>query len=180
MPSSRAVGFLVSLTLLGVGSALAAGRRLPDFSLRDPAGRVHTRASLAAEGLILVVTAPTLASEDAQRGWDDHLRAARPAEVRGRVAFLEDLDQSWFPDMAVRAMRETYDPGSDPVLLLDRKGAIRRALGVERGATVLLVYDAAGERCHRDAGAPSAAGARRAWSALLGDVVRADPTTPPR
>ncbi|MCO5170228.1 MAG: hypothetical protein M9894_28160 [Planctomycetes bacterium] len=141
---------------------------------------MHTRASLGGGGLILVVTAPTLASEDAQRGWDDHLRATRPADVRGRVAFLEDLDQSWFPDMAVRAMRETYDPGSDPVLLLDRKGAIRRALGVERGATVLFVFDATGERRHRDASDPSAAGARRAWDALQRDVAHADQATPPR
>jgi hypothetical protein len=160
------LGLLLTLTL--ATGALAGGeRRLPAFSLRDPAGATHTRERIAQNGLVLVVTAPTAANEDVQRGWDEALRRARPQRARARLAFLEDLDQSWFPDEAIEAMREEYVAGGEPVLLLDRDGGVRRALGVAVDATVVLAFDAQGTLRHAEPAAPSAAGARRAWAAAL-------------
>ena len=129
-------GLLVVTATFGAAAA-PKPRRLPEFSLRDPVGRLHTRATLARAGVVLVVTAPTLSEEDAQRGWEAQLRKARPPEARPRVAFVEDLDQSWFPDTAVEAMKESYVPGQDPVLLLDKLG---ERIAFERAGTRL--YDA--------------------------------------
>lgn len=171
----RHVGYRTVLSLvvtLGLTAAAVAappaskGRRLPDFSLPDPAGQVHTRASLARDGVVLVVTAPTLSNEDAQRGWDVQLRAARPQGSRARLAFVEDLDQSWFPDTALEAMQEDYVAGQDPVLLIDRRGALRRALGVKADETVVLVFDARGTLRGAERGDPSKEAARRVWRAL--------------
>lgn len=158
--------FATALCLSAASAGPSKPRRLPDFSLRDPVGRLHTRATLARDGVVLVVTAPTVSEEDAQRGWDAQLRKARPRAVGPRLVFVEDLDQSWFPDMAVEAMKESYVPGQDPVLLLDRRGSLRRALGVGEGATVVLVFDARGLLVHAERGEPATAAARRVWAAL--------------
>lgn len=152
-------------TTMTVGALADHARPLPDFSLRDPAGRLHTRESLASRGLVLVVTAPVLASQDDQRAWDAHLRAARPEDAGARLAFSEDLAQSWFPGRALAAMREAYDPDEEPVLLLDARGRLRRALKVDEGLTVLVAFDAVGSRRYCYSGSPSAAAARRAWAA---------------
>jgi hypothetical protein len=139
---------------------------LPDFRLQDPAGAVHTRDDLARGGLVLVVTAPIVTCERAQRGWDEHLGRERPPGTSGRLAFLEDLSQSWVKPMVLIAMRREYVPGEEPVLLLDTDGALRKALGVEKGATVVFTFDAQGAARAKEAGAPSADGARRLWAAL--------------
>lgn len=156
---------LVTVLAVGVGALADRPRPLPDFALRDPAGRLHTRASLAGGGLVLVVTAPTLASEEAQRAWDALLRGARPEGTRARIAFVEDLEQSWFPDRAVRAMRDEYDPRGPVVVLVDRAGDLRRSLRVARGRTVLLAFDASGRRRFTYGGSPKGSAARRAWAA---------------
>ncbi len=171
----RVRGFSVSLvTVLAVGAGALADlpRGLPDFSLRDPAGKVHTRASLAAGGLVLLVTAPTLDSEDDQRAWDVVLRATRPDGALAGLAFVEDLEQSWFPGQAVRAMREEYDPGGVVVVLVDREGSLRRALKVAEGRTVLLAFDANGARRFAHGGRPSKGAARDAWRAAQDDARR--------
>lgn len=158
---------LAFMTLLSLGVVALAerSRTLPDFALRDPAGRLHTRASLASHGLVVLVTAPTLASEDDQRAWDGFLCATRPDAASAQLAFVEDLDQSWFPDRAARAMREEYDPKGVVVVLVDREGALRRALRVDEGRTVLFAFDASGNRRFAHSGEPSEAAARRAWEA---------------
>lgn len=139
---------------------------LPDFRLEDPAGVVHTRATLASGGLVLVVTAPIITTERAQRGWDEHLGRERPAATAGRLVFLEDLSQSWVKPMVLIAMRREYVPGKEPVLLLDTDGAIRKALGVEKGTTTVFVFDEQGTLRATERGPPSAEAARRAWAAL--------------
>lgn len=167
---------LVTLLSLGVVALAERSRTLPDFALRDPAGRLHTRASLASHGLVVLITAPTLASEDDQRAWDGFLCATRPEAAGAQLAFVEDLDQSWFPDRAARAMREEYDPKGPVVVLVDREGALRRALHVDEGQTVLFAFDASGNRRFAHSGEPSEAAARRAWEAA--DAPHADETHP--
>ena len=127
---------------------------------------MHTRDDLVRGGLVLVVTAPIITCERAQRGWDDHLGRERPAGTSGRLAFLEDLSQSWVKPMVLIAMRREYVAGKEPVLLLDTDGAVRKALGVEKGATTVFVFDAQGQVRAAETGAPSAEAARRAWAAL--------------
>lgn len=139
---------------------------LPDFRLEDPAGAVHTREALARGGLVLVVTAPIVTCERAQRGWDEHLGRERPPATSGRLAFLEDLSQSWVKPVVLVAMRREYVAGEEPVLLLDHDGALRKALGVGKGATVVFAFDAQGGARATETGAPSAEAARRLWAAL--------------
>jgi hypothetical protein len=155
-----------ALVAIAMTHAQETGRTLPDFRLEDPAGAVHTRADLARGGLVLVVTAPIHKNERAQRGWDDHLGRERPQGTTAKLAFLEDMQQSWFQRVALAAMRHEYVAGNEPVLLLDHDGATRRALQVDVGLTVVLVFDATGALRATERGAPSAEAARRLWASL--------------
>jgi hypothetical protein len=139
---------------------------LPDFRLEDPAGAFHTRDVLARGGLVLVVTAPIITAERAQRGWDEHLGRERPPATSGRLAFLEDLSQSWVKPMVLIAMRREYVAGKEPVLLLDTDGAVRKALGVAKGATTVFVFDATGASRATETGPPTSEAARRLWAAI--------------
>lgn len=157
------------LALLLAGAAVGGegfARQLPDFQLKDPAGREHTRAELLPKGLVLVVTAPTVDNEEDQRGWDQELRKARPADAEGRLVFVEDLSASWVPELALQGMRREFRDGVEPLVVVDEEGALRRALHVERGATVVLVYDAAGRLVHDETRDPAAHRAARTWAAL--------------
>jgi hypothetical protein len=141
-------------------------RELPRFTLRDADGGQHTRDALLEEGagLVVVVTAPTMACQEAQEGWSEALLAARPED--GLLVFLEDLSQSWFEDTALRHLSEAYEPGEPPLILIDRDGRQRRALGVEEEATVVFVFDARGQRVHVQTEPFSAERAQAAWDAL--------------
>jgi len=169
---TRAPALLLAAALVGPAAAAAGDEEyapeLPEASLEDPLGTQLSLRELARArgGLVLVVTAPTLANEDAQEGWDEHLRAARPAEDLGRLVFLQDMEPSWFEDTALERMREAYDPDDEPILLIDPEGDVRAALGVEEDETVVLVYDGAGRFVRAEEGEPSRSRARRLWRAL--------------
>lgn len=153
----------------GAASSVAGGyaAALPAFTLEDPAGKKHERdALLAGGGLVVVVTAPTLACGDAQEAWNEALAAAAPGE--GRWLLLEDMSQSAFPGTALGRMKDEFDPARSPLLLLDPDGALRKSLGVAEDATVVLVYDAKGALTHAQAGEASEGGAKGAWAALAG------------
>lgn len=94
------------LLLLGLAACVTAPARpatfaatLPAFTLKDPRGTTHERDALLAKGgLVLVSSAPTLASGDAQEAWNAALAAAAPPD--GRWFLLEDMSQSSFPGTA--------------------------------------------------------------------------------
>lgn len=75
-------------------------------------------------------------------------------------------------------MRDEYDPDGPIVLLVDREGLMRRALRVDEGRTVLLAFDARGERRFSHAGTPCEQAARRAWSAAEADAPAAERPLP--
>ena len=138
---------------------------LPAFALEDPGGTRHERDALLADGgLVVVVTSPTLASGDEQEAWNAALAAAAPAGARW--VLLEDLSQSSFPDTALGRMKEKFDAARPPLLLLDLDGALRKALRVAEGATVVLVYDEHGALVHAEASEVSELRAKRVWAAL--------------
>lgn len=158
-----------SAKLAGATSSIAGGyaAALPAFTLEDPAGKKHERDALLADGgLVVVVTAPTLACGEAQEAWNEALAAAAPGE--GRWLLLEDLSQSAFPGTALGRMKDEFDPARSPLLLLDPDGALRKSLGVAEDATVVLVYDEEGALTHAQAGEASESGAEGAWAALAG------------
>lgn len=163
---ARASWLLVLLLAGAAGAGEGFAARLPDFHLKDPAGREHTRAEVLTKGVVLVVTAPTVDNEDDQRGWEEELRKARPAGAEGRLVFVEDLSASWVPGLALQGMRREFRDGVEPLLVVDEEGALRRALRVERGKTVVLVYDARGQLVHDETGGPAAHRAARTWAAL--------------
>lgn len=164
-PLVRSAPVLVA-SLVAVAWAQAPGWRLPDVSVPDPAEREHRLIALSnPRGLVLIVTAPTRDQEDAQRGWVERLERARPEGARARFALVEDLAQSWFPGTARRALRKAHEPDREPLLLVDEKGDVRRALGVDTGVTWVLAYDRSGELRFVERGGPSDASAERAWEA---------------
>ncbi len=158
---------ILSLLLGAFGSARAEPpQALPRRTLADPRGAPHALDALTAggRGVILVVTSPTVDQEKAQRGWDDALIAARPANAAARVVFLEDLSQSWFKSIARAAMKKDFVPDREPLLLIDEDGATREALGVEKATTVVLVFDARGALVATHTEAPSQPAATRVWA----------------
>lgn len=138
---------------------------LPEFSLKDAAGKEHSSKALAQNGLVLVVTAPIKSNKNVQRGWSQQLREAKGSK-EAKWAFLEDMTPSNFKKIALRRMKKAYKPGHEPILLIDSNGDIRQKLGVKPKETVVLVYDQNQKLIASETGAPTAAAAQKIWGAL--------------
>lgn len=138
---------------------------LPKFSLKDPAGRTFTEKDFSNDGVIVVVTAPILSCEDTQREWDRLFDKARPGK-KGRVLFVEDMSPSMFKKKALQAMKKEYEPGKEPILLIDPQGKLRKQLGVKLKETAVLVYDRDGKLVHNECSKPSQQGAYEIWKAI--------------
>lgn len=139
---------------------------LPDFSLKDPVGKVFTKADVYKNGLVLVVTAPILKNKDAQERWNKYLLDAK-AGSKGRFVILEDMKPSLFKGMALKGMKKDYISGREPILLIDVDGQVRAALKVAEKQTVVLVYDKSGKLVYAEKGKPTAAVASSMWKKIL-------------
>jgi hypothetical protein len=142
-----------------------AGKDLPEFSLKDPTGRVFTKKDILKNGVIFVVTAPILSNKKEQEDWTKYLLETKQ-KGKGRLILLEDMSPSSFKGTALKEMKKESDPGKDPLLLIDPKGELRKALGVEKKDTIVLVYDKEGKRVHEERGKPSQESASRIWKSL--------------
>jgi hypothetical protein len=141
------------------------GLAMPRFSLQDPRGRTVTEAAFAGRSGVLVVTTPTVDQGGAQEGWSRALDALDWPDRGPWYAFLEDLSQSWFKDLALGEIRAKYDP--PPPFLIDVDGALRKALGVPASATMVLVFDPRGKLVLVERGAPTAERGRAVWRKAL-------------
>lgn len=162
--------FTAVLSLIAVRGIFAKGdsdsgsfaQKLPNFSLQDPGGKTFTNGSLSKDGLVLVVTAPTLTNKAAQEDWDKLLSEAKSGS-KAKWVYVEDLQQSSFKRKAISGMKKDYKPGKEPILLLDEQGKLRRALGAHEKKTVVLVYDSDGKLVHSETGKPSPKAAEAIW-----------------
>lgn len=134
---------------------------LPSFSLKDPVGKTFTQ-NLSKEGLVLVVTAPILKNKGAQEGWNKVLSKAKSGS-QAKWVFVEDLEPSFFKNMAIHGMKKGYEPGKEPILLVDSKGTLRRALGAPEKKTVVLVYNRDNKLVYSETEKPSALAAETIW-----------------
>lgn len=156
---------LVVALLFAASTAHAYPQRIPTFSLQDPLGKTWTSSGLIAKGLVIVVTAPTMHDEKAQKGWDKYLPPAMPKGGQ-KLVFLEDLSASDWKGTAMKEMHKDYTPGTIPILVIDKTGDVRKAFGAARNETVVLVYDNKGKLLYSYGGAPSAAAAKTIWGKL--------------
>ncbi len=138
---------------------------LPNFSLKDPAGKRQTKSEIAKNGLVMVVTAPILSNKDAQEGWSKFLTPAK-GERKGHIVFVEDMKPSSFKGKAMSSMKKDYKPGKDPILLVDQQGSLRKKLKVKEKKTVVLVYNKEGKLVASEEGPPSAEAATALWKKL--------------
>lgn len=138
------------------------GSKIPQFSLKDPAGKTHSTDTIIKEGSVIVVTAPILSNQGAQEGWSDQLLKAKGSN-KASLVFLEDMEPSNFKGKALKEMKKEYKPGQPPILLIDEKGDVREKMGVEKKKTVVLVYDSDGKLVHRVDAKPSANLAKQIW-----------------
>lgn len=138
---------------------------LPNFSLKDPAGKRQTKSEISKNGLIMVVTAPILSNKDAQEGWSKFLGPAK-GERKGHIVFVEDMKPSSFKGKAMSSMKKDYKPGKDPILLVDQQGSLRSKLKVKEKKTVVLVYNKDGKLVASEEGKPSAELASELWKKL--------------
>lgn len=142
----------------------AYAKELPDFTLPDPNGRMLSRESLGKDGIVLVVTAPTLSNKDAQEGWAKVLVGAKGA-AKAKLVYLQDMQPAIFKDTARSEMRKEYAPEKEPILLLDEDGTLRKRLHVPEEKTVVLVYDRSYRLLHAEEGEPTEAHAKEIWGA---------------
>lgn len=145
-------GLLVLFTLIALPVAAAD---LPEFSLKDPAGTVHTHRALLDRGAVIIVTIPNIKHGDVQSRYVKHLKQHLPPDGPIMV-IVEDLSQSSVRGMAVRSMKAKYKPGESTLLLLDEDGALRRALSVPADETMMLVFDRNGRMVQHMAGSTNA------------------------
>lgn len=161
---NRCASMVLSLLLLGCSVQAATGR-VPNFTLADPQGGKHSLPQLAKQGLVLVMTAPTLRDESAQKGWDADLVAARGSN-KGALVFVEDMSASLFKGTARSEMHKDWKAGDVPMLLLDEAGNVRTSLGLAKNDTKVFVYNTSGILIYTYAGAPTKAAAQTIWSKL--------------
>lgn len=138
---------------------------LPDFSLKDPAGKKQTKSAVAKKGVLVVVTAPILSNKDEQEGWSKYLTETKKGH-EGHIVFLEDMNPSSFKGKALNAMKKDYEPGKDPILLVDQKGSLRKKLKVPEKKTVVLAYNKEGKLVASEEGKPNAESAAELWKKI--------------
>ena len=168
MNSSKSIIFFIFMVVIvssSAGEKWTSGNDLPEFSLKDPVGKVFTKKDILKNGATFVVTAPILSSKKEQEEWAKYLKGTK-YKGKGRLIFLEDMSPSSFKGTAISEMKKRSDPGKDPLLLIDPKGELRKKLGVEKEDTIVLVYDKEGRRVHEERGKPSQESASRIWKSL--------------
>lgn len=155
---------IAAVMLTTVSTAYA--QQVPDLTLPDPTGATHSLPQLAkTNGLVLVVTSPTLHSEGAQKGWDKDLVAAKGSS-KAIFAMSEEMPDSLFKGTALKEMRKDWKPGDIPLLLVDNAGTLHKALGVAKNQTVVFVFDNTGKLIYKFTGAPTAAQSKTIWGKL--------------
>ncbi len=156
------LALLIPLLIASTGYAKGS-KTLPDFSLKDPAGKTFTKKDILKNGAVVVITAPILSNKSAQEGWDKVLEAVHGGH-KGKLVLVEDMTPSMFKKAALKGMRKDYRPGKEPILLIDNDGTLRKKLGVERKKTVVFAFDHNGKMMHKEAGKPNSAAAKKLWS----------------
>jgi len=148
-----------------VSVAHAEPSKLPSFSLPDPQGGMHSSATLVANGLVVIVTAPILKDKAAQVGWSKDLVATRGSN-KASIILIEDMTASAFKGMAESHMKKAWKPGTLPILLEDKTGKVHAAFGVAKETTKVFAYDKGGNLVFSTAGSPSVAAAKTLWGKL--------------
>lgn len=145
--------------------AQEGAKKLPEFSLKDPAGQTFTHKSVSKKGVVLVVTAPILKEASNQEEWSKYLEETK-GDSKAKLVFLEDMEPSAFKGMARKEMKKEYTTGQETILLLDEDGEVRQKLGVREKKTMILVYNKKRKLIHIEAGRPSRDAAAAIWKAL--------------
>lgn len=161
---STAVSIIMNFSGCSKKDAYSASfaQKLPEFSLQDPSGKTFTDKNFSKNGLVLVVTSPILQNKKAQEDWNKYLSKAKSGS-KAKWVYLEDLQPSFFKNKAIEGMKKGYEPGKEPILLIDRDGKIRRKLKVFEKKTVVLVYDGDDKLVYSETGKPSAQVAKTIW-----------------
>lgn len=156
---------ITAIIILAVSSVAQAQGQLPYFSLPDPQGGMHNSAQLVSNGMVIVVTAPTLHDKSAQEGWSKLLRTAKGSN-KASFVFIEDMTASAFKGIAKKDMKKDWQTGDIPILLIDNSGTTRQAFGVARNTTKVFVYDKNGKLVYSYSGSPTTAAAQTIWGKL--------------
>jgi|GEM_PF-1253230 len=154
-----------------VPAASSFAESLPEFTLRAPDDVEHTRKDFIGKGVVMICTAPTVAHGEDQREWVERLKKGGWNKDGPALVLLEDMTQSWFKGKAIERMKEEYKPGEAPLLLLDHKAELRKALeGRRKNAlldkTVVLVFNCEGELVYIETKAPEKADMEKLCDAI--------------
>jgi len=138
----------LALLVLGAGAALPVGSAMPDATYEDCHGETHRlRESLGRPVLIVYESKEAVRQNDAFKKRLAEL--ARDARYRSQVDLLPCADvegYGYFPTLLfVRGAVSSESRQVGVPIFLDWSGAIRRAAGLERDRSGVLLIDRAGK-----------------------------------
>lgn len=150
----RVLAFCAALCVILIAtSARAQGvnnvvKALPDFKLSDPAQQEHAHGEVKERGAVVIVTIPNVKHAAPQDQWARWITKKGWNKDGPRLVFIEDIGQMGdgkIKETAREKLKEQYHPGKNPLILLDEKSDLRKALGVNIDETVVLLVNAKGE-----------------------------------
>ncbi|MCW8131107.1 MAG: hypothetical protein KIS92_12230 [Planctomycetota bacterium] len=152
MPRDLSVALALMLSVL-CGAARAQGvnnivKSLPAFKLADPAQKEHAQSEVSERGAVVIVTIPNVKHAAVQDQWARWITKKGWNKDGPRLVFIEDVGQMGdgkIKETAREKLKEQYRPGKNPLILLDEKSDVRKALGVNIDETVVLLVNAKGE-----------------------------------
>ncbi|MCW8130656.1 MAG: hypothetical protein KIS92_09925 [Planctomycetota bacterium] len=154
-PKRYIAGLLAfALVALAGGPVLFAGGpySLPNFTLKDPSDKEHTKDEIMKavnKGLVVIVTIPNAKHGTPQSRWQSKLMKKDWPEDKFYMLMVEDLSQSGaVKDKALDGMKKGFKPEKQPLLLIDYTGETRKSFGVAQDETVVLVFDKEGKLIH--------------------------------
>lgn len=157
------VGVVVLIVAGVLAHADGAGGSMPNFSLKDPQGGVHSSGTFKQKPTVIIVTAPIEHDSSAQKAWSNALENAKPAGTN--LVMIENVAaQKMFKGMALKEMKKSWAPGQPLLLLEDMSGSVCAAFGVPKKSTWVFAYKKGGELVYTFKGGASAAEAKNIWS----------------
>ncbi|MBI3830171.1 MAG: hypothetical protein HY291_11680 [Planctomycetes bacterium] len=144
-------------------------KALPEFKLKDPAGAEHAQGEVQERGALVIVTIPNVKHSVPQDQWARWVTKKGWKKDGPRLVFIEDLSQiesAKVKETALAKLKDRFEPGKNPLLLLDPAGEVRKAFGVNVDETVVVLVNKKGAVVKSWEGEPSIEAAKEIVEAV--------------
>lgn len=144
-------------------------KALPEFKLKDPAGAEHAQGDLKERGALVIITIPNVKHSAPQDQWARWVTRKGWKKDGPRLVFVEDLSQlndGKIKETALAKLKDRFETGKNPLILLDLDGAARKAFGINVDETVVVLVNKKGEVVKSWEGEPSIEAAKEIVEAV--------------